>query len=107
VKFWIETHLAEKLSGETIARHRRLSLRHLNRLFETEDTSLMHYVWERRLARCRRDLSDPAQRHRSISEIALAAGFNNLSHFSRVFHARFGLSARAVRADMATRAPAR
>jgi AraC-like DNA-binding protein len=51
VKFWIETHLAEKLSGEEIARHCDLSLRHLNRLFESEDTSLMQYVWKRRLAR--------------------------------------------------------
>jgi AraC family transcriptional activator of tynA and feaB len=97
VKFWIETHLPERLSGEEIAAQCRLSLRHLNRLFESQDTSLMQYVWERRLARCRRDLSDPAQRHRSISEIALAAGFNNLSHFSRVFHARFGTPAREAR----------
>jgi len=99
VKFWIETHLAEKLSGEKIARHCGLSLRHVNRLFGGEGTSLMHYVWERRLMRCWRDLSDPAQRHRSVSEIALATGFNNLSHFSRAFHARFGLPARAARRD--------
>jgi AraC-like DNA-binding protein len=56
VKFWIETHLTEKLSGEEIARHCNLSLRHLNRLFESEDTSLMQYVWKRRLARSWRDL---------------------------------------------------
>jgi AraC-like DNA-binding protein len=83
VKFWIESHLTEKLCGEEIARHCNLSLRHLNRLFESEDTSLMQYVWKRRLARSWRDLCDPAQRHRSIGEIALANGFNNLSHFSR------------------------
>jgi AraC-like DNA-binding protein len=99
LKLWIETHLAERLSGDEIASHCGLSLRHLNRLFESEGTSLMQYVWERRLARCRRDLSDPAQRHRSISEIALANGFNNLSHFSRAFHARFGLPARAARRE--------
>lgn len=101
LKLWIETHLAERLSGDEIASHCGLSLRHLNRLFEGEGTSLMQYVWERRLLRCRRDLSDPAQRHRSISEIALANGFNNLSHFSRVFHARFGLPARAARRECA------
>jgi AraC family transcriptional regulator, positive regulator of tynA and feaB len=99
VKFWIETHLAERLSGEEIASHCGFSLRHLNRLFEGEGTSVMHYVWERRLVRCWRDLSDRAQRHRSISEIALANGFNNPSHFSRVFHARFGLPARAARRE--------
>ena len=99
VKFWIETHLAEKLSGEEIANHCRLSLRQLNRLFESEGTSLMHFVWERRLVRCWRDISDPAQRHRSITEIALANGFNNPSHFSRTFHARFGLPVRAARRE--------
>jgi transcriptional regulator GlxA family with amidase domain len=40
VKFWIETHLAERLSGEEIANHCGLSLRQLNRLFEGEGTSL-------------------------------------------------------------------
>ena len=99
VKFWIETHLAERLSGEEIANHCGLSLRQLNRLFEDEGASLMHYVWERRLARSWRDISDPAQRHRSITEIALANGFNNPSHFSRAFHARFGLPARAARRE--------
>ena len=103
VKFWIETHLAARLSGEEIARHCGLSLRHLNRLFEGEGTSLMHYVWARRLVRCSRDLSDPAQCHRSISEIALANGFTNPSHFSRVFHTRFGLSARAARRECSMR----
>lgn len=102
LKLWIETHLVERLSGDEIASHCGLSLRHLNRLFEGEGTSLMQYVWERRLVRCRRDLSDPAQRHRSISEIAFAHGFNNLSHFSRVFHARFGLPARAARQERAS-----
>jgi AraC-like DNA-binding protein len=96
-KFWIETHLTESLSGEEIARHCNLSLRHLNRLFQSEDTSLMRYVWKRRLERSWCDLSDPAQRHRSIGEIALANGFSNLSHFSREFHARFGIPARAAR----------
>jgi hypothetical protein len=56
-------------------------------VFEGEGTSVMHYVWERRLVRCWRDLSDRAQRHRSICEIALANGFNNPSHFSRPFNA--------------------
>jgi AraC-like DNA-binding protein len=97
VKFWIETHLAERLSGERIARQSGLSVRHLNRLFEREGTSLMHHVWERRLARCRRDLGNPALRHRSISDIAFASGFNDLSHFSRAYRARYGVPPREAR----------
>jgi AraC family transcriptional regulator, positive regulator of tynA and feaB len=99
VKFWIETHLAEDLSGDRIAGACGLSVRHLNRLFAREGASLMHYVWERRLARCRRHLTDPAMKHRSIGEIALAAGFKDLSHFSRAYRARYGCTAQEDRAS--------
>jgi AraC-like DNA-binding protein len=109
IKFWIETHLTEDLSGERIATACGVSVRHLNRLFAREGTSLMHHVWERRLARCRRDLTDTAMAHRSIGEIALAAGFKDLSHFSRAYRARYGLSARddrtLLKRDRATTRP--
>jgi AraC-like DNA-binding protein len=97
IKFWIETHLAEELSGEIIAAACGVSVRHLNRLFAREDTSLMHHVWERRLARCRRDLLDPRMSHRPIGEIALTAGFKDLAHFSRAYRARYGRTAREDR----------
>jgi AraC-like DNA-binding protein len=110
IKFWIETHLTEDLSGERIAAACGVSVRHLNRLFARDGSSLMHHVWERRLARCRRDLTNPAMCHRSIGEIALAAGFKDLSHFSRAYRARYGRAAREDRAllgrDPATPAPA-
>ncbi len=97
VKLWIETHLGEPLSAERVAAACRLSVRHLNRLFEREETSLMHYVWERRLARSHAELRDPAMRHRHIGEIAFAAGFNDLSHFSRTYRARYGCAPKARR----------
>ncbi|MCI0745969.1 MAG: helix-turn-helix domain-containing protein [Verrucomicrobia subdivision 3 bacterium] len=89
-KAWIEMHLSEELSAECIAARCNLSVRHINRLFAREGTSLMYYVWGRRLARCHRDLTDPAMRHRPIGEIAFAAGFNDLSHFSRAYRAHYG-----------------
>lgn len=98
VKLWVETHLSEKLSAERVAGGCGLSVRHLSRLFEREGTSLMRYVWERRLARCHRDLTDPAMRGRPVSEIAFAAGFNDLSHFSRAYRARHLCAPRDVRA---------
>jgi AraC-like DNA-binding protein len=97
VKLWIETHLGEPLSAERIAAGCRLSVRHLNRLFEREETSLMHHVWERRLARSHAELCDPAMRHRYIGEIAFAAGFNDLAHFSRAYRARYGCTPSASR----------
>jgi AraC family transcriptional regulator, positive regulator of tynA and feaB len=95
-KLWIETHLAEALSAECIAGGCRLSARPLNRLFEREGTSLMRYVWDRRLTRCHRDVIDPAMHGRSVGEIAFAAGFNDLSHFSRAYRVRYGCARRAM-----------
>jgi AraC family transcriptional regulator, positive regulator of tynA and feaB len=90
IKLWINTHLGGDLSAERIAARCCLSVRHINRLFEREGTSLMRYVWERRLACCRRDLTDSAMHHRPISDIAFSAGFKDLSHFSRAYRARYG-----------------
>jgi AraC-like DNA-binding protein len=96
-KLWIEAHLGEALSAERIAAACRLSARHLNRLFEREGTSLMRYVWDRRLTRCHQDVTDPAMRGRPVGEIAFAAGFNDLSHFSRAYRARYGCAPRDAR----------
>jgi AraC family transcriptional regulator, positive regulator of tynA and feaB len=100
VKFWVETHLGANLSAERIAAECKVTARHLNRLFAREGTSLMQYVLERRLARCRHDLTDIAMRHRSIGEIAIAAGFKDLSHFSRAYRARYGQTAREDRMSL-------
>lgn len=97
VKLWIERHLGEALSAEFIATRCGLSSRHLNRLFARENTSLMQFVLERRLARCHRDLIDPTNRKRSITDIALTAGFNDLSHFSRSYRARYGCAPKEAR----------
>jgi AraC-like DNA-binding protein len=97
VKLWIETHLGERLTAERIAAACRSSARQLNRLFEREGTSLMHYVWDRRLARCHCDLADPAMRGRPITEIAFGAGFNDPSHFSQAYRARYGCAPRDTR----------
>jgi class 3 adenylate cyclase len=43
------------------------------------------------------DLTDPAMRGRPVGEIAFAAGFNDLSHFSRAYRARYGCAPRDAR----------
>jgi AraC-like DNA-binding protein len=49
------------------------------------------------LAQCQRDLASPILAHRHVSEIAFAWGFNDVSHFGRVFRERYGLSPRDFR----------
>jgi AraC-like DNA-binding protein len=43
-------------------------------------------------------LSDPLQMGRSISAIAYAAGFGDLSYFNRAFRRRFGATPSDIRA---------
>jgi len=82
----------------TIATALGLAPRSLHRLFAAEGTTFMRWVLEQRLAACQRDLADPTQLGRSVSDIALGHGFSDLSHFSRAFRHRFGLAPRDSRA---------
>jgi AraC-like DNA-binding protein len=94
----VEQHLTDPLlDTATLAAALHMSPRYLNKLFEEERTSLMRYVWGRRLERCRADLQDPARASLRIGDIAMRWGFNDLSHFSRAFRERFGQSPRECR----------
>lgn len=71
-----------------------ISARYVNDLLADEQTSFQRYVLTERLTRCKRDLSLPRLAHRHIGEIAMAWGFNDMSHFGRVFREHFGMSPR-------------
>jgi AraC-like DNA-binding protein/mannose-6-phosphate isomerase-like protein (cupin superfamily) len=95
VKDFVERHLVDPAMDTTlIAAGVGLSARYINDLFKDEQTSLMRYVWRRRLDCCRRDMLDMAHRGHRISEIAFRWGFNDLSHFSRAFRQYAGCSPR-------------
>jgi AraC family transcriptional activator of tynA and feaB len=57
----------------------------------------MQWVWSERLERCRRDLEEPLLRVRTVSEIAYSWGFSDVSHFSRSFKQKFGITPRECR----------
>ncbi len=94
IKDYIESHLCDpELSLTSIAASLQISARYVSDVFEGEDTSVMRHIWSRRLERCHVLLGDPAQSSaRSISSIAFGLGFNNMSHFSRSFRLRYGMS---------------
>lgn len=97
---FVERHLDVcELDTSMVSSALNLSPRYINKLFETENTSLTRYIWRRRLERAAADLRDPARASLGISAIAMAHGFNDLSHFSRAFRQRFDLSPRAYRAS--------
>lgn len=96
VKAFVEEHLSDHtLDAAAIACGTGLSVRYINQLFEREDTSLMRYVWMRRLERCRRDILRCQHSSLHLYDIALRWGFNTASHFSRAFKLQFGYSPRA------------
>ena len=96
VKAYIEQQLRDsQLDAAMIAGKVGLSPRYINSLFATEDTSLMRYVLQRRLECCHRELSLAGQNGR-VSDLAFRWGFNDLSHFSRAFKQRYGITPRQL-----------
>ncbi|MFT4278038.1 MAG: acetamidase/formamidase family protein [Rhodopseudomonas sp.] len=91
------------LTPAKVAAAEGISERYLQKLFGGTGSSFTHYLRERRLQRTCADLSNPAEAHHSISEIAFRAGFNDSAHFSRAFRHRFGVSPREYRQTEAER----
>lgn len=98
VKNYISHHLDDSdLSAQQISKSVGLSIRYINNLFIEEQTSLMRYLTQQRLSLSHQLLSSHLYNHFSITEVAMRCGFNNLAHFSRVFHQIYGLSPREFR----------
>lgn len=87
------------LSPDGVAAAAGISTRYLNKLFEGEGESFSRWIWRRRLECCRLALIDPSPVRRTIGDIAFSWGFNDLSHFSRSFKERYGLSPKEYRAQ--------
>ncbi len=86
-------HLRDpELTVEQIAHALNCSKRHLYNAFGEEDQTLASYIQHLRLEACLRELQHPMAQTRPITDIALSWGFNNLSHFSRVFREHTGQS---------------
>jgi AraC-like DNA-binding protein len=96
-KRYIHLHLAEpSLSPDTAAAALRISVRQLHLLFESNGSSFMQYVMQRRLEECRAALLNPVG-DRSVTDIAFAWGFNSLRAFQRNFRQAFGVTAGELR----------
>ncbi len=96
-RFALEHLHDSRLTVETIAAGVRLTKRHLYDLFSNESTTLMKWILNERLERCRRDLESRALGSLSIGEIGYSWGFTNNAHFSRTFRRVYGNSPRTWR----------
>jgi AraC family transcriptional regulator, positive regulator of tynA and feaB len=92
-----------ELSAATLAARFRCSERYVHRLFATTSRSVGEHVNEKRIVACTRDLLDRNSRHKTIAEIAFAAGFRDISHFNRLFRRCNGMAPREFRRAMAAR----
>ena len=93
IKRYVSEHLADPaLSVDAIALALACSRRQLYNAFAEEADGVAGYILNCRLQACRRAFDERANDHRSITDIALAFGFSNMAHFSRVFRAHLGLA---------------
>jgi AraC-like DNA-binding protein len=90
IRSYIETHLHDPaLTPGSVAAAVHLSPRRLHQLFEADGETVGAYILRRRLEECARAMGDASQRSRTVTEIAFLHGFNNASHFGRVFRERY------------------
>ena len=98
IRSHIALHLRDPdLSVAHIAKGLHCSKRHLYNAMVDEPYTLANYIQEQRLDACLYALEHANPAHHSITAIAMHWGFSNLSHFSRIFRARTGVSPREFR----------
>jgi AraC-like DNA-binding protein len=85
------------LSLPSVAQRLGISSRYLQHLLEASGKAFTARVNELRLQRAFALLIERGGGKRRISEIALEAGFSDVSHFNRLFRARFGDTPSGVR----------
>jgi AraC-like DNA-binding protein len=94
----VQRHLTNpELRPEMIAGRLQLSLRSLQRLFESEGTTFSEFVTSERLAQAHAKLVDVRSATRNVAEIALGCGFSDISYFNRQFRARYRATPSEVR----------
>jgi AraC-like DNA-binding protein len=85
-----------EMDPETIARGCGISTRYLHELFRDTNQTLGSWIRDQRLAACREQLKDAANRQ-TVAEIAYRWGFGDQAQFSRAFKAQYGLPPKEFR----------
>ena len=98
IKRYIEANLRDpELTARSVAAAFGISPRYLHIIFSNETETVSNYVLRRRLEECGKQLADKLWRRRTITEVAFGWGFNNATHFARVFKDHYGLAPRDYR----------
>ncbi|MFJ9033493.1 helix-turn-helix domain-containing protein [Streptomyces sp. NPDC102274] len=98
VQAYAQRHLHDPdLTPRKIAEAHQVSVGHLHRLFQTQETTVADWVRRRRLEGARRDLADPAMRAVPVHRIGTRWGFTHHAAFTRAFRTAYGLPPRDYR----------
>lgn len=91
---YIDEHIDEKITPQLLAERFKYSFYHFCYVFRIcNNIPVGRYLRKRRLERAICEF----QEGKSITEIALASGYNTASGFSKAFRREFGMSAREYR----------
>lgn len=88
---YVGEHYGEAVRIETVAALCHLSASEFSRTFHREnETTFRRFLLHYRIGKAREFLREP---HTSVSEVAYAVGFNDLSQFGRMFRSVVGVAA--------------
>jgi AraC-like DNA-binding protein len=96
---FIETSLSEPyLDVTSVAEAHHISVRQLQKLFESDGCTVTQWIRDRRIEHCRRDLADTRCADIPVGSIAARWGLVNAAYFSRRFKAVHGMTPTEYRA---------
>ena len=88
---WVIEHVSDQnISPCTLAEVFNLSRRSLYRIFAANDLKPDAWLWTLRIEEAARQLRETSCQDCSITELAFRTGFNDISHFSRLFRQTYG-----------------
>jgi len=80
------------LAPHGIASKLNVSTRTLERIFAEHSGTIMRHVYDERTRQAAKLLADAGTGQRSVTDVAFACGFNDSSHFGRVFAGRMHIT---------------
>lgn len=95
---FIDSHLSDiDLSTARVAAAHHVSVRYVQKLFESTGTTVREWIRMRRIERCRHDLLDERLSSVPVGAIGSRWGFTDPAHFSRVVRQHLGMSPSELR----------
>jgi len=95
---YIRQHIDRShLSLDEIAKDAGCTVRYVQKMFAPGGESVREFILHSRLELVHCDLLSSRLSSRPVTEIALAHGFNNASHFTRKYRGHFGITPSALR----------